>query len=126
MVLASFLVGQFLYFKMTKQSYMSSIEFEEPNLGINKAKVTITATAFVDDYPVPVELRIYGDNNTGKVVDLKVPATPLGRRIYNFFKNEIFKSSKQIAKPTVSFNNMISKWKLETEEIEKYLPEQKI
>jgi len=57
---------------------------------------------------------------------LKVPATPLGREIYKFFKNEIFKSSKQIAKPTVSFNNMISKWKLETEEIEKYLPEQKI
>jgi len=121
MVLASFLVGQFLYFKMTKQSYMSSIEFEEPNLGINKAKVTITATAFVDDYPVPVELRIYGDNNTGKVVDLKVPATPLGRRIYNFFKNEIFKSSKQIREPTVSFNNIFSQWRLEPEEIEKIL-----
>ena len=100
---------------------MSSIEFEEPNLGINKAKVTITATAFVDDYPVPVELRIYGDNNTGKVVDLKVPATPLGRRIYNFFKNEIFKSSKQIREPTVSFNNMFSQWRLEPEEIEKIL-----
>jgi len=45
---------------------MLSIEFEKPNVGVDKFKVTITVTAFVDNIPTGFELKMYGDNNVGR------------------------------------------------------------
>lgn len=96
-----------------------SIEFEEPNIGVDKSKVTITATAFVNAYPTVVELKVYGNNKSGKFIRLEVSPDPLGKEVYMFFKNKIFKGCKQVRSLTIVLPRMFADWSIKPEEIEK-------
>jgi hypothetical protein len=96
-----------------------SIEFEEPNIGADKSKVTITVTAFVNAYPTAVELKVYGDNKSGKSIRLEVSPDPLGKEVYMFFKNKIFKGCKQVRSLTTNSLTMFADWSIKPEEIEK-------
>jgi hypothetical protein len=96
------------------------IEFEEPNVGIDRYKVTITATAFISDNPIGIKLRVYGDNKSGKYLELEVPADPLGKAVYAFFKNKIFQGCK-LVKSLITDNRigtMFAGWRIEPTEIE--------
>jgi hypothetical protein len=98
-----------------------SVKFEEPNVGVDKYKVTIIATAaFVSDNPIGIKLRVYGDNKSGKYVELEAPADPLGRAVYAFFKNKIFQGCK-LVKSLITDNcigTMFAGWRIEPTEIE--------
>jgi hypothetical protein len=97
-----------------------SIEFEEPNVGVDRYKVTITATAFVSDNPIGIKLWVYGDNKSGKYVELDVPADPLGKAVYTFFKNKIFKGCKLVKSLATDnrMGTMFAGWRIESTEIE--------
>jgi len=93
---------------------MLSIEFEEPNFGADKSKVVIKATAFVDGNPTGLELKMYDDNTVGKMIRLEVDPNPLGREVYNFFKNKIFKVTP-IQNLTMSMLKMYADWRVKPE-----------
>ena len=95
------------------------VEFEDPNIGADRSKVTITVTAFVRGYPTPVELKVYGDNKVGKFIRLEVSPDPLGRAVYNFFKDKIFKDCKQVRSLITDMLSMFADWSIKPEEIEK-------
>jgi hypothetical protein len=95
---------------------MMSIEFEEPNFGADKSKVVINATAFVGENPTGLELKMYDDNTVGKLMRLEVDANPLGRAVYNFFNNKIFKVTP-IGNLTMSGYRMFAMWRIKPEEL---------
>jgi hypothetical protein len=95
---------------------MLSIQFEEPNFGADKSKAVIRATAFVGENPTGLELMKYGDNTVGKMIRLEVDANPLGKVVYNFFKNKIFKVTP-IRNLTMSGHKMFADWSINPEEL---------
>jgi len=99
---------------------MLSIHFEEPNFGADKSKVVIRATAFVDENPTGLELKMYLDNTVGRMIHLEVDANSLGRVVYNFFKNRIFKVTP-ITNLTMSGYKMFADWRIEPEELKDVL-----
>jgi hypothetical protein len=99
---------------------MLSIEFEEPNFGADKSKVVIGATAFVGENPTGFELKMYLDNTVGKLMRLEIDANPLGRAVYNFFNNKIFKVTP-ITNLTMSGYRMFAQWRIKPEELKDVL-----
>ncbi len=97
-----------------------SVEFEEPNYGIDRYKVVITATAFVDGYPTGFKITMHGDNTSKKRIRLEVEANPLGRVVYNFFKNKIFKGG-QVRNLTKGILGMFADWSIKPEELKNIL-----
>ena len=100
---------------------MLSIQFEEPNFGADKYKVVISATAFVGENPTGFELRMYDDNTVGKMIRLEVDANQLGRAVYNFFKNRIFKVPLITNLEMSLGNKMFADWHINPEELKDVL-----
>jgi hypothetical protein len=59
---------------------------------------------------------MYDNNALGKLMVLEVDANPLGRAVYNFFKNKIFKVTP-IRNLTMGGLGMFAQWRIEPEEL---------